>query len=187
MSSQASGPAIKLYGIGEQEARATWPSMAQTDAPRSPKGLLSRQDFVGGLAIIAVAVLAYWLARDLPGGTAGGMGPGTLPKGLAVLFGLLGLLLVGSSVIAKGSRLARWSIRGPLFILGTLVVFGLSVRPLGLAVAGPLAIVVSGLASDETRWKETIVFGLLMTAFCIALFKFALGLPIPLAPWLLGY
>jgi hypothetical protein len=23
--------------------------------------------------------------------------------------------------------------------------------------------------------------------FCIALFKFALGLPIPLAPWLLGY
>jgi putative tricarboxylic transport membrane protein len=37
------------------------------------------------------------------------------------------------------------------------------------------------------RWKETILFGVLMTAFCIGLFKFALGLPIPLAPWLFGY
>ena len=34
---------------------------------------------------------------------------------------------------------------------------------------------------------QTLVVGALMTAFCIGLFKFALGLPIPLAPWLLGY
>lgn len=159
----------------------------QTRPSRLPTALLSRQDFVGGLAIIAVAAIAYWLGRGLPGGTEGGMGPGTLPKGLAVLLGLLGLLLVGRSVFREGSRLGRWSIRGPLFILGALVVFGLAVRPLGLAVAGPLAIVISAFGSDEVRWKETILFGLLMTAFCVGLFKFALGLPIPLAPWLIGY
>jgi putative tricarboxylic transport membrane protein len=149
--------------------------------------LLSRQDFVGGLVIIAVAALGYWLGRDLPGGTGGGMGPGTLPKGLAMLLGALGALLVVNSIFEKGTRLARWSIRGPLFILGALVVFGLAVRPLGLVVAGPLAIMVSALASDEVRWGETILFGVLMTAFCVGLFKFALGLPIPLAPWLFGY
>ncbi len=121
----------------------------QTRPSRLPTALLSRQDFVGGLAIIAVAALAYWLGRGLPGGTDGGMGPGTLPKGLAVLLGLLGLLLAGDSVFREGSRLGRWSIRGPLFILGALVVFGLAVRPLGVAVAGPLAIVVSALASAE--------------------------------------
>ena len=60
-------------------------------------------------------------------------------------------------------------------------------RPLGLAVAGPLAIVIGACASDDVRWGETILFGALMTAFCIGLFKFALGLPIPLAPWLLDY
>jgi putative tricarboxylic transport membrane protein len=149
--------------------------------------LLSRQDFAGGLAIIVVAALAFWLSRDLPGGTGGGMGPGTLPKGLAVLLGALGALLVANAIFERGTRLERWSIRGPLFILGALVVFGLAVRPLGLVVAGPLAIAVSALASDEVQWVETIVFGLLMTVFCIGLFKFALGLPIPLAPWLLGY
>jgi putative tricarboxylic transport membrane protein len=115
-----------------------------------PATLLSRQDFVGGLAIIAIAGFAFWLGRDLPGGPGGGMGPGTLPKGLAVLLGVLGLLLVGDSLFQKESRLGRWSIRGPLFILGALVVFGLAVRPLGLAVAGPLAIVVSAFARTRS-------------------------------------
>ncbi|MFM9887637.1 MAG: tripartite tricarboxylate transporter TctB family protein [Burkholderiales bacterium] len=158
-----------------------------TGPPRLPTAFSSRQEFVGGAVIIAVAAIAYWLGRGLPGGTDGGIGPGTLPKGLAMLLGLLGLLLLGCSLFREGSRLGRWSIRGPLCILGALVVFGLAVRPLGLAVAGPLAIVVSALASDEVRWGETILFGLLMTAFCVGLFKIALGLPIPLAPWLLGY
>jgi hypothetical protein len=103
------------------------------------------------------------------------MGPGMLPKGLAVLLGLLGALLVLDAVLEGGSRLDRWSIRGPLFVLGALVVFGLTIRPLGLVVAGPLAIVVSAFASDEVRWGETLLVGLLVTAFCIGLFKFALG------------
>lgn len=146
---------------------------------------LARQDFLGGLVVIAVAGFAYWLARHLPAGAAGGMGPGTLPKGLALLLGALGVALLLNSF--KGEGLARWSIRGPLFVLGALVVFGLAVRPLGLAVAGPLAIAAAAFASSEVRWRETLIFGVLMTLFCVGLFKFALGLPIPLAPWLLGY
>jgi len=148
---------------------------------------LLRQDFIGGLAVIAVAAFAFWLARNLPTGAAGGMGPGTLPKGLALLLGGLGVVLLLNSFFEKGEGLARWSIRGPLFVLGALVVFGLAVRPLGLVVAGPLAIAAAAFASSEVRWRETLIFGGLMTVFCIGLFKFALGLPIPLAPWLVGY
>jgi putative tricarboxylic transport membrane protein len=113
------------------------------------------------------------------------MGPGTLPKGLALLLGALGVVLLLNSF--SGERMARWSVRGPLFVLGGLALFGLTVRPLGLVVAGPLAIIVAGFASSEVRWRETLVYGLAMTAFCVGLFKFALGLPIPLAPWLVGY
>lgn len=149
--------------------------------------LLLRQDFVGGLAVIATAGFAFWQAAELPIGTLGGMGPGMLPRGLAVLLGLLGALLVIDAVIEGEMRLERWSIRGPIFVLGAAVAFGLAVRPLGLIVAGPLAIVIGAFASDEVRWGETLLFGGLMTAFCIGLFKFALGLPIPLAPWLIGY
>jgi putative tricarboxylic transport membrane protein len=146
-----------------------------------------RQDFIGGLAVIAVAVFAFWQGASLPIGTLGGMGPGMLPKGLAILLGLLGALLAVDAVLEGSPRIERWSLRGPVFVLGAVVAFGAAVRPLGLVIAGPLAIVISGFASNEVRWGETLIFGAIMTAFCVALFKFALGLPIPLAPWLLGY
>ncbi len=150
------------------------------------QGRILRQDFLGGLAVIGVAALAYWLARKLPASAAGGgMGPGALPKGLAVLLGGLGVLLLLNAF--KGERLARWSVRGPLFVLGALILFGVTVRPLGLALAGPILIAAAGFASSEVRWRETLIYGLAMTVFCVALFKFALGLPIPLAPWLIGY
>ena len=149
------------------------------------QGRILRQDVLGGLAVIAVATFAFWLARKLPTSAAGGMGPGALPKGLAVLLGGLGVVLLLNSF--KSEELARWSVRGPLFVLGALMLFGLTVRPLGLAVAGPILIVAAGFASSEVRWRETLIYGLAMTVFCVGLFKFALGLPIPLAPWLVGY
>ncbi len=115
------------------------------------------------------------------------MGPGMLPRGLAVVLGLLGALLILDAVLEPGQLVERWAIRAPVLVLGAVVAFGLTVRPLGLVVAGPLAILIGAFASDEVRWGETILFGALMTAFCVGLFKFALGLPIPLAPWLIGY
>jgi hypothetical protein len=39
---------------------------------------------------------------------------------------------------------------------------------------------VSGAASEETRPKELVVFAIAITAFCIALFRYALHLPIPI-------
>jgi hypothetical protein len=38
-----------------------------------------------------------------------------------------------------------------------VVAFGAAVRPLGLIIAGPLAIVMSAFASEEVRWGETLV------------------------------
>jgi putative tricarboxylic transport membrane protein len=110
-----------------------------------------------------------------------------LPKSLAVLFGLLGAFLVLDSFLETGLPLEPWSIRGPVLVALAIVAFGLTVRPLGLVVAGPVAIVIAASASDEVRWMEAIVLGAVMTAVCVGLFKFALGLPIPLAPWLIGY
>lgn len=148
---------------------------------------LLRQDFLGGMLVVAVGALAYWLGSDLAVGTLGGMGPGMLPKALSVLLGLLGLLLLVGSFWEPGEQLKMGSLRGPIFVFGALAAFGLAVRPLGLVAAGPLAIVIGAFASDEVKWAETIVSGVLTTLFCILLFKLALGLPIPLAPWLLGY
>lgn len=146
-----------------------------------------RQDFAAGLVVTAVAAFALWHTADLAGGTLGAMGAGMMPRVLAILFGALGLLLSLTALLSDGERLERWTLRGPVMILASVVIFGITVRPLGLTLAGPLAIIVAGAASPETRWTEALVFSVLISAFCILLFKFALGLPIPLAPWALGY
>ena len=46
-----------------------------------------------------------------------------------------------------------------------VVVFALTIRTLGLAFAGPLAMIIGSFASEEMRWKETIIFAAGMTAF----------------------
>jgi hypothetical protein len=147
----------------------------------------SPQDFAGGLFMIAVAAIALWQGWGLSTGTLRQMGPGMLPKALAVILAALSVVLMVSALRERGENLTAWSPRPIIFILGAFCVFGFAVRPLGLAVAGPLAVIISGFASTETRLGETILFGLGMTAFCVVLFKFILGLPIPLAPWLVGY
>jgi hypothetical protein len=156
----------------------------------------STQDLAAGLFMIALAALALFLARDLPSGTLRQIGPGMLPKSFAVICAGLGALLIVASVAYKGEKLAGWSWRGVFFVLGGAVLFGLTIRgfdlgplkvpQLGLVVSGPLVVLVAGLAADDFRWKELIIFAVVMTTFCALLFKYALGLPIPLAPWLLG-
>lgn len=155
------------------------------DAPPIPLWL--RQDAAAGLVVMAVAAFALWQGADLAAGSMGAIGAGMLPRALSILFGALGLMLFVSAVFHPGSRLERWTLRGPVLIMAAVVAFGLSVRPLGLAVAGPLAITIAAAASPETRWPETLAFSAVITLFCVGLFRFALGLAIPLAPWLLGY
>ena len=108
------------------------------------------------------------------------------PEG-SVLHALLVRAVVADDIIPLGNRLEAWSVRGPLFLLGAVVVFAATVRPLGLAFAGPLAVILASLADRDTKLKEVVPFALLLSAACILLFKYALRQPIPVAPLVLGY
>lgn len=160
--------------------------MDKSNAPAAGP-IKSPQDFYGAVFLLVISAIAFWQATLLTLGTMRQMGPGLMPAALSVILAGLAIVLLLDSFKEDGPGLGQWSIRSIIFILGAFIAFGLAVRPLGLAVAGPLAVTLSGFASHETNFKETLVFGLGMTALCAGLFKFALGLPIPLAPWLIGY
>lgn len=188
--------------------------------PASRSGLIkSSQDLAGGVFLLALAAFGFFGTGNLKFGTLGGMGPGLLPKIVSVLVAGFGLLLIVESMTGKGSAMQRWSLRGPLFVLGAALVFAATIRgstyvlggfdiglagvqwsvpvllnlripPLGLVVAGPLAVLVASLADpgiSARRLLEMLIFAVVLTLFCIALFKYALNLPIPLAPWWRGY
>ncbi|MBM6582944.1 tripartite tricarboxylate transporter TctB family protein [Microvirga sp. BT689] len=159
---------------------------AHTGPIRSPQSL------VAGLTLVALAALALWLTRDLDQGTLRAMGPALLPDWLAVGVGLCGLVLVGSSFASDGQGLDRWSLRGPTLVLLAIVAFAVTIRPfsvgavstpgLGLAIAGPMAIIIGGYATSEARLRDLLILALLLTPFCMVLFGDLLNLPIPIFP-----
>ena len=61
--------------------------------------------------------------------------------------------------------------------------FAASIRPLGLVVSTFLLVAISSLASPESKWWETIIWGAALSAFCAVLFPKVLNLPMQLWPW----
>jgi len=152
---------------------------------------------VGGVLVAAIAVVALISASALGFGSLAEIGPGLFPVALAVLLLVLSLILVSIGVLS-GSGEDRQvpgpeALRSLVAILAALVAFSLTIKgsgfipALGVTGATPLAILIAGVASRETRWLDLVVFAVVLTTFCAVLFRFLLGLPLPLAPWVLGY
>jgi putative tricarboxylic transport membrane protein len=146
---------------------------------RSRATIRSPSDLLAGASLVAVAAFSLWAGRGLDSGTLRMMGPGMVPRAVAVAVGGVGLLLVLMSLLKDGPSLGRWPLRGPIVITLSVVAFALTIRTVGLAVAGPLVVIVGGAASPESRPRELVIFGLVMTALCIGLFRYLLSLPIP--------
>jgi hypothetical protein len=150
------------------------------------------QSFVAGLGLIGLGLFAIWAGGDLARGTLGAIGPGLMPWGLALGVMACGAALCVAGVLRDGAPLQSMPLRGPVVILLAIVLFAVTIRPfalgsvstpgLGLAVAGPLAVLVAGYASHEARLGELVILGLLLTAGCMLLFGDLLNLPIPMLP-----
>lgn len=142
------------------------------------------QDVGAGIFLILISLFFIWQAWDLPLGSLRAMGPGMLPMSIAVIMAVGGALLAILSLVAGGPVLSRPHVRGLFFVLGGLILFGFTVRWLGLIVAGPLSMIFASFATEEVRPVEAAIFAVCMTAFCIGLFKYALGLPIPVVAFM---
>lgn len=160
-------------------------------------------DMAGGVFLLAFAALGFAGGFSLPFGTLSGIGSGLLPKVVATLVAAFGFLLIAQALVFEGDRLERWHVRGPVFVLGAVLIFATVIRgstltlggfagipllasvkvpPLGLIVAGPLAVMFSSLADKDTRPLEVAVYSVVMTLVCGLLFKELLNLPIPFDP-----
>ncbi len=177
--------------------------MAETSSNGAPPdegggGLIKSPEALGaGIFLLVIAAIGFGGSISIAAGTFAKMGAGMFPRVVSTLVAALGLLLVVQSFTTRGPALESWSWRGVLFVLGSVVAFGLTIRgfgvggitvpPLGLAVSGPLAVTIASLADKDTRWKEIIIYAVALNVVCFVMFKLLLRLPIPIAPWLLGY
>src|ERR1700712_3242300 len=149
---------------------------------KMPKWVRGPQDFVGGLALVAIAVFALWASSDLQGMHGFSFGAGTAPRMFAVLLLGLGAAITVVGIVTEGAHLQTYAWRGPLFVSLSIISFAVTIRPLGLVVSAFLTFMISALGTAETKWKETLIVGIVLTAFCSFLFPYGLGLPMQLWP-----
>ncbi|MFZ1953360.1 MAG: tripartite tricarboxylate transporter TctB family protein [Pseudolabrys sp.] len=151
------------------------------------------RDFYGGLALIALAIIAIWTSGDLPGSHGFAFGPGTAPRMFAGLLAVVGALVALTGLFFDGPPIESYAIRGPAWVLLAILAFAgmirginlgpLTIPPLGLVPSTFAAFMVSIFGSTEMRWLESLIAAVVMTAFCVGLFVYLLQLPFQLWPW----
>ena len=147
-----------------------------------PKWVRGPQDFVGGIALMAIALFALWASSDLQGMHGFSFGAGTVPRMFAVLLLLLGGVIALMGIRNDGPQIGVYAWRGPLFVMLSIVFFALAIRPLGLVVSAFSSFLIAALGSHETKWLEAIIVGGCLTLGCALLFPYVLGLPMPMFP-----
>ena len=150
--------------------------------------------FYGGLALIALAIVAIWTSGDLPGTHGFAFGPGTAPRLFAGLLAIVGALVALTGLLFDGPRIEKYAVRGPAWVILAILAFAgmirginlgpLNIPPLGLVPSTFAAFLVSIFGSTEMRWLESLIAAVVMTAFCVGLFVYLLQLPFQLWPWI---
>jgi hypothetical protein len=110
------------------------------------------------------------------------MGPGYFPTVLGLLLLVAGLGVVVRGLLAPGESLSGFAFWPLALVLGSVVLFAITVERLGIVAAVVSVVFVSSLASGRLRWLEVALLALLMTALAVGLFTKALGLPFRLLP-----
>lgn len=142
----------------------------------------SAQDYVGGIALMALALFALWASSDLQGMRGFSFGAGTAPRMFGGLLVALGAGIALTGLLSDGPAMAHYSWRGPLFVMASIVFFALAIRPLGVVVSAFASFLIAAMGTHETRWIETIIVGACLTLGCALLFPYVLGLPMPMFP-----
>ena len=140
------------------------------------------QDVYGGMALVLVSLTAFVASNDLPGMRGFAFGPGTAPRLFAFTLAILALGVVVGGFLTRGPEVSAYKLRGVIFIIGAVLSFAATIRPLGLIIASFATIVICAAAAEDVKWRETLVVAVVLTTFCSILFPYGLNLPFQLWP-----
>jgi putative tricarboxylic transport membrane protein len=147
---------------------------------RSLRDILAGLVFVGFGLIFAIGATTYQIGSTLQ------MGPGYFPLvlgGLLVVFG--GVIIAKGFLDRDGEEIGTVPWRALGMILGAVLLFGLTVRGLGLVPSVFIATLMSAFASRRNGPVSAFGIAVGLTILCVLVFVAALSLRLPLVgPWL---
>lgn len=140
------------------------------------------KDFWAGVLFVAIGLAAIVYGARYTLGVAARMGPGYFPRILGILLIVLGGIVALRALYVPGARVPRFHWRPIVIVLGSVVLFGAIVQPLGVAVSTVILVVVASAASREFRAREALVSGIVLAALAVGVFVVGLSLQLPIWP-----
>jgi len=143
---------------------------------------ISIPDLAFAAFLVAIGALAFGLASELTVGTTASMGPGYVPRGLALIIMIYGVVLGARALFAGQAPLPEIAWR-PLVLIGVAVALFAILLPLGgLALTSVVVVICAGYAAYDVRLRENAMLAVALAIFAVLLFVTVLGLPIPVWP-----
>jgi hypothetical protein len=143
---------------------------------------LNVPDLAFAAFLIALGAFAFALASELSLGTAAAMGPGYVPRGLALLIMIYGVVLMARAAVAGWQAFPEIALRPLLLICASVALFAVLLPIAGLALTSFAVVVCAGAATYDVRVRENLGLAVVLAGFAVVLFVTALGLPIPIWP-----
>ncbi len=151
-----------------------------------PAIIRNPKDFWTGIAFIGFGLAFFLFAQDYPMGSARRMGPAYFPTILSCVLMLIGLAAAIRSFFGHGSRLSGFALKPMALVFLAAVLFGLLIRDVGMVGSIILLVMISSYASVHFAWRRAALLAVAMAVFCVAVFVYGLGLPIPVIGPILG-
>lgn len=140
------------------------------------------QDIVGGVAMAALGTFVALYARQYDFGTLARMGPGFFPTVLGWVLAVLGVAIALPAWFRSGhAPKVEW--RTGAIVLGSVVLFAVLLKTVGLIVATALSVLLSSMADREITWKGRILVSVGVTVVTVLIFITGLGMILPLGWW----
>lgn len=147
------------------------------------------KDLASGVIFMGAGAFYFGYAlKTLPIGQMLNMGPGYFPVLLSSLTFLVGLVVAISSINRpQETPLGVIPWRGIIMITLALLFFAVFLFDLGLFPVLVGTAMLTCFASTEMTIRRAILTSLALSVFCVAVFSYGIGLPIPIiGPWLGG-
>jgi hypothetical protein len=143
---------------------------------------LNVPDLAFAVFLVALGAFAFALAGELSVGTAAAMGPGYVPRGLAIIIMIYGVALGVRAAFSGRESFPEMSWRPIVFVAAAVSLFAILLPVAGLAATSFAVVVCAGFAAYDVRFHENALLGAALAIFAVVLFVTVLGLPIPVWP-----
>lgn len=141
------------------------------------------RDAVGGALLVAVgAAFALYSYTHYSIGTVTRMGAGMVPFSLGIILAIFGIMVLVASTAAEG-KFPQVRVVTPLVILGSVVVFAVTIGSFGLLPAAFLVTLTAGFADLTFKPIRNLALAAVLTLLAYLIFSAGLRLPLPLVAW----